>query len=284
MKSVLWIPASCALILTLSSCGNSGGGSAGPGASTGPFDSRGNYVEEWADNPSKWRKSGGSSPHDRQSDELPEIALNDQPPSNSVPLPPSNPNKSVPVISQTKPPTQVTSTPRSTSRSSSSSSSTASTSSRPKPTATASKPKPKPVLVKAKPKAKPKPKSVRYVVKKGDSLSSIASRNGTSVSALKSANGISGTLIRPGQSLTIPKRRKPVLSSSGKSPGEKHEGQPDLPVRLTSYLWTDPGTLFPGLLRGVCRSPGRTASGRSGSGPESFDRNGGTGGKTCAWT
>jgi LysM repeat protein len=206
MKSVLWIPASCALVLTLSSCGNSGGGSGGPGSMTGPFDSRGNYVEEWADNPSKWRKSGGSSPHDRQSDELPEIALNDQPPSNSVPLPPSNPNKSVPVISQRKPQTQVASTPRPTTRTSSST--TASASSKPKPTstATASRPKPKPVLVKAKPKAKPKPKAVRYVVKKGDSLSAIASRTGASVSAIKSANGISGTLIRPGQSLTIPKR------------------------------------------------------------------------------
>jgi LysM repeat protein len=210
MKSVLWIPASCALVLSLSSCGNSGGsGSAGPGASTGPFDSRGNYVEEWADNPSKWRKSGGSpSPHESRSDELPEIALNDQPPSNSVPLPPSNPNKSVPVISETRVTQQkpTTGSSSSTSRTRSSADTADSTASRPKATATVSKPKPKPVLVKAKPKAKPKPKAVRYVVKKGDSLSAIASRTGASVSAIKSANGISGTLIRPGQSLTIPKR------------------------------------------------------------------------------
>ncbi len=212
MKSVLWIPASCALVLTLSSCGNSGGGSGGPGAMTGPFDSRGNYVEEWADNPSKWRKSGGSrSPHESQSDELPEIALNDQPPSNSVPLAPSNTNKPTQVISQTRvtqqpKPTASTASDSSSSRTRTAASTASSSSSKPKPTASSSKPKPKPVLVKAKPKAKPKPKAVRYVVKKGDSLSSIASRNGTSVSALKSANGISGTLIRPGQSLSIPKR------------------------------------------------------------------------------
>lgn len=204
MKSVLWIPASCAFVLSLSSCGNSGGGNAGPGAMTGPFDKNGNYVEEWADNPSKWRKNGGSpSPHDRQSDELPEIALNDQPPQNSVPLPPSNPNKSVPIISQSP----AASTPRPTSNKPKPSDTTVSNTPKPKSTTTTtSKPKPKPVLVKAKPKAKPKPKSVRYVVKKGDSLSAIASRTGASVSAIKSANGISGTLIRPGQSLTIPKR------------------------------------------------------------------------------
>ncbi|RYD21166.1 MAG: LysM peptidoglycan-binding domain-containing protein [Verrucomicrobiaceae bacterium] len=210
MKSVLWIPASCALVLTLSSCGNSGGGSGGPGAMTGPFDSRGNYVEEWADNPSKWRKNGGSrSPHESQSDELPEIALNDQPPSNSVPLAPSNTNKPTQTISQTR----VTQESKPTSSSSSSSrtrtaASTALNTTKPKTTTSTTtskpKPKPKPVLVKAKPK--PKPKSTRYVVKKGDSLSAIASRTGASVSSIKSANGISGTLIRPGQSLTIPKR------------------------------------------------------------------------------
>jgi LysM repeat protein len=43
-------------------------------------------------------------------------------------------------------------------------------------------------------------------VKKGDTLSGIASRHGTSVSAIKSANRISGTLIRDGQKLVIPKR------------------------------------------------------------------------------
>ncbi|MCX6865313.1 MAG: LysM peptidoglycan-binding domain-containing protein [Verrucomicrobia bacterium] len=58
----------------------------------------------------------------------------------------------------------------------------------------------------AKAKAKTKPTSERYIVKKGDSLSAIASRNRSSVSAIQKANGISGTLIHPGDKLVIPKR------------------------------------------------------------------------------
>jgi LysM repeat protein len=183
MKPVLWIFPLSALVLSLSNCA-SNKNPGGPQAVTGPFDRNGNYVEEWADNPSKWRKSGGApSPHEQRSDELPEIAKNEQPPQNSVPLVTSQPTKPAPVIAST----EVKKTP-------------------PKTTTTVSKP----VVVKAKPKPKPvvkaKPKSIRYVVKKGDSLSAIASRTGSSVTAIKSANGISGTLIRPGQSLTIPKK------------------------------------------------------------------------------
>ena len=192
MKTVLWISASCAFVLAFSSCANSGRGSAGTQlAGTGPFDKNGRYVEEWADNPSKWRKPGSApSPHETQSDDLPQIAQNEQPPQNSNPLPPGGVSKPVPVISQT----QVTSKSKSTK-------------SKFKPTVAKSEPveiKSKPVVVKTK--AKLKPKSTRYVVKSGDSLSAIASRTGSSVSAIKSANGISGTLIRPGQSLTIPRK------------------------------------------------------------------------------
>lgn len=198
MKTALWFPASCALALALTGCGNNGGSSGSPQASTGPFDSRGNYVDEWADNPAKWRKGGGSpSPHEMKSDRLPEIAKNEQPPQNSNPLPPANVSKPAPVISQTqvvksKPaPARSTEVVR-----------TKAPAERTAPVVVKPKPKPKPVVA----KAKPKPKSTRYVVKKGDSLSVIASRTGSSVSAIKSANGISGTLIRPGQSLVIPKR------------------------------------------------------------------------------
>lgn len=192
MKSVLWIPASCVFVLVLSSCGNTSN-SGTQQAGTGPFDRSGRYIEEWADNPSKWRKGSNSpSPHELKSDEIPEIAKNEQPPMNSNPLATSSgststskpTSKPAPVISQT----QVTSKPKTTTQASQ--------------TATV-KAKPKPKLVV---KAKPKPKSTRYVVKSGDSLSAIASRTGSSVSAIKSANGISGTLIRPGQSLIIPKK------------------------------------------------------------------------------
>lgn len=191
MKPVLWIPASCALVLTLSSCGNSSGGGGSQQAGTGPFDRQGRYIEEWADNPSKWRKPGNApSPHELKSDDVPEIAKNEQPPQDANPIAPSKP---APVISQTTVAPKPTAKPTTTA-------STSSTST-PKPVAATPKPKPKPVV-----KAKPKPKSVTYVVKSGDSLSAIAGRTGSSVSSIKSANGISGTLIRPGQVLKIPKK------------------------------------------------------------------------------
>jgi LysM repeat protein len=185
MKFAICACLGSAFLLTLSSCSNtgSGGGSAGL-ANTGPFDRNGNYVEEWADNPAKWRKSGGPpSPHELKTDVLPEIALNDQPPSNSVPLASSRSSRPTPPIQQTK----VVSRPT---------------------TAVAAKPKtpakPAPIVAK---KAAPKPPAAsRYVVKKGDTLSGIASRHGSSVKAIQSANRISGTIIRPGQALSIPKR------------------------------------------------------------------------------
>ncbi len=184
MKAVLWISTSCIFTLAFSSCANSGRGSGGTQlAGTGPFDKNGRYIEEWADNPSKWRKPGGArSPHEVKSDELPQIAQNEQPPQNAMPLPPAGNSKPARVISQTS----VTSKSKSTATKSQS----------------AAVVKSKPVVI----KTKAKPKSTRYVVKSGDSLSAIASRTGSSVSAIKSANGISGTLIRPGQSLTIPRK------------------------------------------------------------------------------
>jgi LysM repeat protein len=212
MKMLLWISASCAFALALTSCGNNvGSSSSNPSAMTGPFDSRGNYVEEWADNPSKWRKNGAApSPHEKKSDELPQIAKNDQPPQNSVPIPPANISKPAPpVISQT----QVISKPKPTVTQSTEKIVT--TTKRPvekshekskEKVVAKSKAKAKPKPVVAKTKSKPKPKSMRYVVKKGDSLSTIASRNGSSVSAIKNENGISGAIIRPGQTLIIPKR------------------------------------------------------------------------------
>jgi LysM repeat protein len=182
MKPVIWLPFSCALILVLNSCTNSGSTAANDPLGTGPFDSQGRYREEWADDPSKWSKPGrrGQPP----ADDLPFVAKNEQPPANSNPLGPQ--------VASTPPPKKVESTPRETVKRTET----------PKPVA--AKPKPKPTVVKAKPK--PKPKTTRYIVKKGDSLSRIASRNGSSVSAIQKANGISGTLIHPGQSLVIPKR------------------------------------------------------------------------------
>ena len=123
--------------------------------------------------------------------------INDEPPANSVPIPtventpqPGNIGTTT-VVSR---PTEITTIRKTT---------TTPPPTRPKPTVTTTaKPKPKPVVVKPKPK---KPVAVRYTIKKGDTLSGIASRNGTSVAALQRANGIKGSLIQPGKSLVIPK-------------------------------------------------------------------------------
>lgn len=129
---------------------------------TGPFDSRGNYVEEWADNPSKW--NGRSVPTPTVEEPAPQVA------SNRTPAP----------VVQTRP---TTSTPS---------------------VATVSNPKPKPKPV-AKPKPKPKPSSVYHTVRKGDTLYGLAKRYGTSVSVIQRANGISGSTIRIGQKIKIPR-------------------------------------------------------------------------------
>lgn len=48
------------------------------------------------------------------------------------------------------------------------------------------------------------PSGPSYTVRSGDTLSTIARRNGTSVAALRSANGISGDIVRVGQVLLLP--------------------------------------------------------------------------------
>lgn len=110
---------------------------------TGPFDSRGNYVEAWADDPSKWTQ------------------------------PPSDPDSKPPLVAQANPKPEVSSTP---------------------------------VVAAPKPKPKPKPPSTRYhTVRRGDTLWGLSKRYGTTVGKIQSANGISGTVIRIGQKLKIPR-------------------------------------------------------------------------------
>jgi len=168
MKLQNRLPFSCALILLLGSCANNNDPMDPHG--TGPFDDQGNYVENWADDPAKWRRPGSRQ---KPVDDLPEIAANERPPANASPLPPARPTTSQPATS--KPDSNTI--------------------------------KPKPVAVKPKPKPKPQPSYVRYTVKKGDTLGAIAARNGSTVSGIQRASGISGTLIRPGQVLKVPKKR-----------------------------------------------------------------------------
>ena len=54
-------------------------------------------------------------------------------------------------------------------------------------------------------KKKPVSRTVRHTVKKGDTLSGIASRYGSSVSRIKAANGLKSDMIRDGRTLTIPR-------------------------------------------------------------------------------
>jgi LysM repeat protein len=184
MKPLLWLPLSCAAVLVFNSCAHNGATAGNDPLGTGPFDAQGNYREDWADDPAKWRKPG--SRH-APAEELPVVAANDQPPANANPLPPAVSSRS-PKPSLPKPST-VKQSPAKPSVSTSSSST-----------------EPKEVAYKPKPKAKPKPTSTTYTVKSGDTLSGIASRYGSSVAKIRSANGISGSMIRPGQKLKVPKR------------------------------------------------------------------------------
>lgn len=156
MNSAIWLPTLSALALILTGCTATDPSLANDPLGTGPFDSRGNYREDWVDDPSKWTKPGSR----HQADDLPVIAKNEEPPPNATPLAPGRPSTSRPA---------------------------------------AVKPTPKP-------KPKPKPTTTRYTVKKGDTLSGIASRYGSSVTLIRRANGISGSLIHPGQRLVVPKR------------------------------------------------------------------------------
>lgn len=151
MSRPLTFALSGCLAAGLVSCG--GGISGENPTGTGPFDSRGNYVESWADDPSKW--NGRSVPTPSQPEE-PQVASN----TTTAPVVTPSPQAST---------TTVTAAP---------------------------KPKPKP---------KPKPSATYHTVRKGDTLYGLAKRYGTSVSSIQKANGISGSIIRLGQKLKIPR-------------------------------------------------------------------------------
>ncbi len=84
MNSAIWLSTFCALVLILTGCTNSHSRFANDPLGTGPFDSRGNYREDWVDDPSKWTKPGRR----QQADDLPVIAKNEEPPPNANPLAP----------------------------------------------------------------------------------------------------------------------------------------------------------------------------------------------------
>ena len=152
----------------------------------GPFDSRGNYVESWADDKSKgraWRASRVVG--------APQMAAAE--PSNPPPVVASH------VTPAPKPSSQVSrgkSKPVAPVRGVTTPSKKSRVASRPQ-----SKPKPKSV-------AKPKPKKkspIRYTIKKGDTLYALSRKYKTSVSSIQRANGLKGTNLRIGRTLLIPR-------------------------------------------------------------------------------
>lgn len=234
MRTILWLPVSSAVILTLSNCANNGGSSTATNPTgTGPFDSQGNYHEEWANDPSKWRKPGSHSQPTTPSDDVPVIAKNEQPPLNASPFAAAEP-------SHASSPTKTSSTRRKTSQSAAepktlpskhkptapSSSHTDKTSSPTEKTSSHSEktsshanktsthsdddaPKPK-VTSKSATKTTPKTtskttgKSGRYTVKKGDSLDSIAEHSNATAAEIRKANHLTGSQVQPGKTLVIP--------------------------------------------------------------------------------
>ncbi|TAE77100.1 MAG: LysM peptidoglycan-binding domain-containing protein [Verrucomicrobia bacterium] len=163
-----WLALSAAVLtVVLSSCSDPGSliASNHP-TGTGPFDSRGNYVEAWADSPSKWRR--GATQVVNAQPERPTISSRVNPPM-LVANPSSN---------SQRPPQRNTNIASNTI-------------------------KPRPVA--RKPTAPIRPKTVRHAVRSGDNLYNIAKRYGTSVGAIQRANSIRGSMIRPGQSLVIPR-------------------------------------------------------------------------------
>jgi LysM repeat protein len=194
----------------------------------GPFDSRGNYVEELADSPSRWGRAAKSPPPVPQNEQA-LLAGNDNPPANLTPLSSGGssrkPSSGSADLAVAGPPPVVKR----------SSETVKSTTTKPKPAdapvRTVSKSKPEPAVVKTTPKTKSKPEpavvkttskpktksktvaskprpssSTRVVVKKGDTLYALALRHNTSVSAIQKANGIKGSNLTVGKSLTIPRK------------------------------------------------------------------------------
>lgn len=200
MKTSIWLPTSSALVLILSGCTNQNDPNDLVG--TGPYDAQGHYIEELADDPTKWRKPGKKQAS--SGDDLPMIAQNDQPPLSANPLSTS---------SQKLPPAVVDSVPKETKRqtgqeveiASRSRSTSSAGKSKSRPTASTSELK-RSSKSSSSSRSKSKSKTTRHTVKKGDSLSSIAKKYGSSVSAIQKANGLSGTLIRDGKTLVVPKR------------------------------------------------------------------------------
>ena len=86
LRSLRWLFAASAAVMFMGSCANQNQLAGDDPYGTGPFDADGNYREDWADDPTKWRRPGSRQKPQQE----PLFAANDQPPSNATPLPPAN--------------------------------------------------------------------------------------------------------------------------------------------------------------------------------------------------
>lgn len=187
-RLVRWIfsyAALASIVASLNSCRNFGGGGMAD-TGYGPFDSRGNYVEDWADTPEKWSRRASYA--QQNADTEPDVAMTtpaEAPPSDLSPIA-SSPSRQV----------EVASLKRSGSSSSAQKASASSTSR----TVT----KKAPVRQVAK-RPTVKPNATRVVIKRGDTLSGLAAKHRSSVRAIQRANGMRDTKLVAGKTLLIPR-------------------------------------------------------------------------------
>lgn len=83
-----WLIPPTAAALLLGACSNQDHLAGNDPLGTGPFDRQGRYREDWADDPTKWRRPGSRQ---APADDLPAIAAHERPPAHSSPLPSSRP-------------------------------------------------------------------------------------------------------------------------------------------------------------------------------------------------
>lgn len=159
------------IALGLSNCGSNGKvveieKTSGYQASHGPFDSKGNYIESWADNAPKRKYVSKKSPTKKSTSTASSSST-------------YTPKKTTP---------KPTYTPKKTTT---------------KPTYTPKPYTPKTTAKKITPKSKP---PIIHKVSKGDTLYGIARKYGASISDIQTANSISGTSISIGKQLIIPRK------------------------------------------------------------------------------
>lgn len=187
-RLVRWILSYAALgsvVVSLNSCSNFGGGGMAD-TGYGPFDSRGNYVEDWADTPEKWSRRASYA--QQNADIEPDLAM-----TTPTEAPPSDLS---PIASSSSRQVEVASLKRSGSTSSRTKSSVTSSS------RTVAKKAPVRQVAKRPPV---KPNATRVVIKRGDTLSGLAAKHRSSVRAIQRANGMRDTKLVAGKTLLIPR-------------------------------------------------------------------------------